>query len=74
VAAEVKDVFGPGETGPDEWGARKDVQHQAEADLRRRIAWTLAKWRAIIFHDALRKKKKKKKKKKLGRGGGGAED
>jgi hypothetical protein len=54
VKDEVKDVFGPGENGPDEWSARKDVQHQAEANLRRRIAWTLAKWRAIIFHEAIR--------------------
>ncbi len=49
VAAEVKDVFGPGETGPDEWGAQKSAEHQTEADLRRRIAWTLSKWRAISY-------------------------
>ena len=37
LAAEVK-VFGPGETGQDEWGAQKSAEHQTEADLRRRIA------------------------------------
>ena len=54
LLAEVKDVFGPGETGQDEWGAQKSAEHQTEADLRRRIAWTLAKWRAMTFHDRLR--------------------
>ena len=54
VAAEVKDVFGPGDTGPDEWGAQKSAEHQTEADLRRRIAWTSAKWRAVTFHGRLR--------------------
>ena len=46
-------MFGPGETGPDEWAIRKGATHQTEAALRRRVAWILAKWRAISCREGL---------------------
>ena len=40
-------VFGPGETGPDEWAIQKDAAHQTEATLRRRLAWILPPSRTL---------------------------